>query len=422
MIEVAAYLFVLSLIAAFVFTPIAIKLGHRWKVLDYPGGRKIHSGPIPLTGGWAIFAALSLVVWGHLAVAMLLLNQGLAPDLPLILQDYVRRSPGLALKVLPLWLGALAIFSVGVLDDIRGMSVRRRLVYQALVAIAIVAMGLKPQWVGLPSWAAALVGVVWIVGITNAFNFLDGLDGLSAGVAMVGSVALTATMAIADQPVATCYVAAVAGIQLGFLRYNFNPARIFLGSSGALLLGFLMATSTLHVNYIPIAERNWLMPLLAPVLILAIPIYDTTSVVIIRLLQRRSIAEGDQSHFHHRLLRLGFTHRQAVLFLWLVAFSAGLSAVNMVGSSVRRCLVILLQAAAVLLLLILAERVAFNLRRKFLERPRRYRRSTDPKTDVPTPTTDIGTPKSDVIRDPATELGTPKSDVIRQPVGSGDTN
>jgi UDP-GlcNAc:undecaprenyl-phosphate/decaprenyl-phosphate GlcNAc-1-phosphate transferase len=412
MIEVAAYLFVLSLIAAFIFTPIAIKLGHRWKVLDYPGGRKIHTGPIPLTGGWAIFAALSLVVWGHLGIAVLVLNGGYVPDLPVVLQDYVRSSPELALKVLPLWLGALAIFTVGVLDDVRGMSVSRRLVYQVLVAVATVAMGVKPQVYGVPSWAAAVIGVVWIVGITNAFNFLDGLDGLSTGVSFVGTFCLTVTMAIADQPAATCYVAALAGIQLGFLRYNFNPARVFLGSSGALLLGYLMATATLYVNYLPLVERSWLMPVLAPILILAIPIYDTTSVVIIRFLQRRSIAQGDQSHFHHRLLRLGFSHRQSVLFLWLVAFSAGLSAVSLVGASFRRSLVILLQATAVLLLLILAERVALNLRRKFLERPRR--RSSDPKTEVPAP-------KSDLVSEPVTDIGTPKSDVIREPVGS-DSN
>ncbi len=417
MIEVAAYLFVLSLLAAFILTPLAIKLGHLWKVLDYPGRRKIHAAPIPLTGGWAIFGALTLVVGGHVAAALLLRSSGHDSELPVLLQEYVRRSPELAFKVLPVWLGSLAIFTVGVLDDVRGMSVGRRLFYQTLVAIALVAVGLKPQIPGLPAWAAAAVGVVWIVGITNAFNFLDGLDGLSAGVALVGTIAMAATMGIADQPAATCYVAALAGIQLGFLRYNFNPARIFLGSSGSLLLGYLMATAAFHVNYLPLAERNWLVPILAPILFLAIPIYDTTSVVLIRLLQRRSIAEGDQSHFHHRLLRLGFSHRQSVMFLWLIAFSAGLSAVNLIGASLRRSLVILLQAAAVLLIIILAERVAINVRRKILERPKRNRRSTDPKTDVPAPATDLGIPKSDVIRGSAEGIGTPKSDVIREPVG-----
>jgi UDP-GlcNAc:undecaprenyl-phosphate/decaprenyl-phosphate GlcNAc-1-phosphate transferase len=412
MIELAAYLFVVSLLAVSVLTPIAIKLGERWGVLDVPGGRKIHSTAIPLTGGWAIFAALSVVVWGHLAVALLLRSGGHVSDLPLLLQDYVRRSPEMTLKVLPVWLGALAMFGLGVLDDLRGMSVRRRLVYQTLIAVALVAVGFKPSLVGMPGWVAAVLGVVWIVGITNAFNFLDGLDGLSAGVALMGTTALAATMAIADQPTTTCYIAALCGIILGFLRYNFNPARIFLGSSGSLLLGFLMATSTLLVNYIPL-ERNWLMPVLAPILIVAIPLYDTTSVVLIRLLQRRSIAEGDQSHFHHRLLRLGFSHRQAVMFLWLVAFSAGLSAINLVGASFRRSLIILLQASAVLFLLILAERVAVNVRRKLLERPRRDRRRTDPATDVPAPRTDVGVPRSDIVA--------PQTDVMRQPVGSGDS-
>src|SRR5687767_11608904 len=101
MIEVAAYLFVGALLTAFALTPLAIKLGHRWKVLDYPGGRKIHTSPIPLTGGWAIFGAFSLVVWGHLGIGLLLHATGHVSDLPVLLQDYVRRSPELALKALP---------------------------------------------------------------------------------------------------------------------------------------------------------------------------------------------------------------------------------------------------------------------------------------------------------------------------------
>jgi UDP-GlcNAc:undecaprenyl-phosphate/decaprenyl-phosphate GlcNAc-1-phosphate transferase len=407
----AVYMFLLSLTLSLTLTPIAASLGRRWGVLDHPGARKIHSNPIPLTGGWAIFTTLSLVLWGHIGIALILRSTELVSGLPHLLKVYVGASPALALRVLPVWLGALAIFILGVLDDVRGLSVKKRLLCQFGVAMALATHDYWPSLNALHSWLAVAVGVIWIVGITNAFNLMDGLDGLSTGVSLVATMALMAIMVIGSQPGVTCYLAALAGIQIGFLRFNFNPARTFLGSSGALLLGYLMAMSTLLVNYHH-EYRTGMMTIITPVLILAIPIYDTCSVVLIRLFKKRSIVEGDQNHFHHRLRRLGFSHRQAVLFIWLVAFSVGLSAVGLIGASFERSLLILLQIVGILSLIIIAERVAENVRRKILERPSRNRRSTDPKP---------ATPKTDV-QIPPTDIDVPKTDVMSEPVGSGDSN
>jgi UDP-GlcNAc:undecaprenyl-phosphate GlcNAc-1-phosphate transferase len=398
-------MFALSLTLSLILTPIAAMLGRRWGVLDHPGHRKIHSDPIPLTGGWALFTTLSLVLWGHIGVALIVKSSNLASALPQLLQVYVNASPTLAFRVLPVWLGALAFFALGVLDDIRGLSVKKRLVCQFGVALALATHDYWPSLNALHSLLAVALGVIWIVGITNAFNLLDGLDGLSTGVALVATMALMAIMVLGSQPGVTCYLAAMAGILIGFLRHNFNPARIFLGSSGALLIGYLMAMSTLLVNYHH-EYRTGMMTILTPILILAIPIYDTCSVVLIRIFQKRSIVQGDQNHFHHRLRRLGFSHRQAVLFIWLVAFSVGLSAVGLIGASFERSLLILLQIVGILSLIIIAERVALNVRRKLLERPARNRRSTDPKPAGVIPKTDVIIPPSDII----------------EPVGTGDTN
>jgi UDP-GlcNAc:undecaprenyl-phosphate GlcNAc-1-phosphate transferase len=181
-------------------------------------------------------------------------------------------------------------------------------------------------------------------------------------------------MGISEQPDVVFFLAALAGTQLGFLRYNYHPAKIFLGSSGSLLLGYLLATSTILVTYMKGTGESWLMPLLTPLFILAIPLYDTISVVLIRLTLKRSIAIGDQNHFHHRLMKLGFSHRQTVAFIMLVAFAVALSAVRLVNASLFQSFLILLQIVVILSLIVIAERVAAKIRTDF------HRRKTDLKS------------------------------------------
>lgn len=370
MFEIASYLFLVTVLATSILVPGASWLARRWGVLDHPDPRKIHKEPMPLSGGWALLAALTLVLWGHLLGAWALRHSSLMDWFPDRVRYFADMAPELASKLLWVYLGAVAVFALGLVDDVRGMSVKSRLVFQTIIAVGLVSIGLRPNLGFIPAWLAGLVGVVWIVGITNSFNFLDGLDGLSSGVALVATSALMAIMVMGSQPIVIFYLAALAGAQLGFLLHNFHPARCFLGSSGSLLLGYLMAASTLLVTYMMRNRGNWLLPVLAPVFILAIPIYDTTSVVLIRLVKRRSIAIGDQSHFHHRLLRLGFSHRQAVLFIYLVAFSVAISAVLLVKASLRDSAIILLQIAGILSIIGIAERVASRARREVLERRR----------------------------------------------------
>jgi UDP-GlcNAc:undecaprenyl-phosphate GlcNAc-1-phosphate transferase len=368
MLDVAAYLFLVSLLSMGIATPVAIRLGRRWNVLDSPGPRKIHSAPIPLTGGWVIFFTLTLILWGHLLGALAFQKAGWAVYLPERLQEFVTVAPLLISKVAPLYAGAAAIFFLGLVDDIRTVSVKFRIVVQTGIALVLAILGLHPSLGFLPNWMAALVGVMWIVGITNSFNFLDGLDGLSAGVGLVATMALLTIMGISSQPDMVFFLAALLGTQLGFLRFNYHPAKIFLGSSGSLLLGYLLATSTLLVTYMQGSGESRLMPLLTPLFILAIPLYDTTSVVLIRLIQKRSIAIGDQNHFHHRLLKLGFSHRQTVAFIILIAFSVGLSAVRLVQATLFQGFLIVLQILGILSLIVISERVAARVRTEFHER------------------------------------------------------
>jgi len=365
MLALGAYLFGVSLVLTLVLTPLAMRLARRWGVLDHPDPRKIHKEPIPLAGGWAIFGSISIVLWGHLTAVWLVPAGALPAWVP---AQRVEELGDLVLKILPVYGGAAAIFLLGLFDDVRGMSVKSRLWIQLLVAAGLVFAGVRPSLGMLPPWVAALIGIVWIAGITNAFNFLDGLDGLSAGVSLIATGALLCVLGMGSQPNVALFLAVLAGAQLAFLRYNWHPARVFLGSAGSMLLGFLMGVSTILTTFMVGGRENWLAPLLVPLFILAIPLYDTASVVLIRLLRRRSVAIGDQSHFHHRLMKLGFSHRQTVGFIWVIAFAVALGAIHLIGASLGPSALILAQIVAILSIIALAERVAGNVRAKLLDR------------------------------------------------------
>lgn len=354
MLGLAAYLFALSLGLGLAAVPIAMRLARRAGVLDHPGDRKVHRGPVPLAGGWALFGVFTVVVWGHLAAGALLRD---VAGLPEAARYFAARVPELALKILPVWGGALAVFVLGVVDDVRGLSPRLRLAVQVAVAAGLAALGYRPDLGFLPPWAAAAVGILWVVGLTNAFNLLDGLDGLSAGVALVATSALVAVMSMGRQPDWLFYLATVAGALLAFLRYNWHPARVFLGSAGSLTIGYFMAVASLLVTYTPEAHPNPLVPLLTPIFIMAVPLYDTTSVVLIRLRQGRPLAAGDRSHFHHRMMKLGYTQPQAVAFILLVALAVALSGVGLTLASAPHAGLILAQIVAIFAVLVLAERV-----------------------------------------------------------------
>jgi UDP-GlcNAc:undecaprenyl-phosphate/decaprenyl-phosphate GlcNAc-1-phosphate transferase len=370
MIALGIYLIALSFSLTVLLLPLAIKLGHRWGVLDHPGPRKIHIDRISLTGGWAIFITISLILWGHFFAIMALQNNPAAEWLPDFIRAHVTQRPISFFNGAVIYAGALIIFLVGLVDDLRGMSVRNRLMFQLLVAAGLAAVGLRPNLGSLPAWLSLAIGVLWIVGITNAFNLLDGLDGLSVGVAMISSLCLLPFLGGAKHPIGTLIVVTLIGAQLGFLVYNFYPARVFLGSSGSLLIGYFMSVLTISVPGMLASSENFLLPFVAPVLLLIIPIYDTISVVIIRLIQKRPIAIGDQSHFHHRLRRIGFSHRQTVLLIWLLASCVSLSAVLLIRATVTQSLLILLQSLAIICIIIVAERVGVRVRTEFFEKLR----------------------------------------------------
>jgi UDP-GlcNAc:undecaprenyl-phosphate/decaprenyl-phosphate GlcNAc-1-phosphate transferase len=283
----------ISLAIVVLLTPAVGGMARMLGVVDEPGERRVHRRAVPRLGGLAIFLGIFVPCLAFL--------------------DLSGESRGLLL-------GASVATVVGAVDDIRGLGPVSKLAGQFGAAAIPAAFGV---WIGhftlpfvgavdLPAWIGVPVSVLWIVAVMNMINFLDGLDGLAAGVCAIAGLTfaiLSLSLGAADPAIAS---AAVAGASLGFLRHNFFPARIFMGDSGALCLGFVLATVSIQ----GLVKTASTVVLLLPLLVLAVPIIDTSFVVARRLKHNRPIYSADRSHLHHRFLNIGFSQRRAAVTMW----------------------------------------------------------------------------------------------------------
>jgi UDP-GlcNAc:undecaprenyl-phosphate GlcNAc-1-phosphate transferase len=354
---------VLVLVAALVIStalvPLAGAIARRYGVYDAPGPRKVHERETPRIGGLAVFGAFMLVVLAGFWLAPELgrlpfVTTHLAVPVALLQEAY--RVEG---KLLALVVGGAIAFTVGLLDDVLG---RRfgpgwKLAGQTLAALVLVAGGIRTDFLGNPAANAAFT-LLWVVGVTNAFNLLDNMDGLSAGVAFVASSVLLLNAWLLGEFFIALVLVAFMGSLLGFLVFNWHPASIFLGDCGSHFIGFTMASLTLLERYVSHASSSY-FPVLMPVIVLALPIVDTATVVVIRLRERRPIYVGDSRHLSHRLVALGMSRPLAVATIYLMTLAIGLGAVGLAHAGLVHSLAILVQAlaiVAVVLILLFFER------------------------------------------------------------------
>lgn len=303
----ALYLAVFSSALAVVLlaTPWAMSAARRLGVLDVPNARKVHLQPTPLLGGVAIYAA----IW----IALLLISR-------LELARQYVFLPDTTSELALIFLSTVVLILVGVFDDrtTGGIPPWAKLLGQLLAAAIVLAAGVRFQVFGLLPLDLVLT-LVWLVGISNAVNFLDNIDGLSAGATAIAAAFFFLLASANGQYLVAIMALAVAGGCLGFLRYNFNPAVIFMGDAGTLFLGFLLAIIGAKLQLGP---TGW-WGLLAAVLILILPIFDTTFVTLNRLRTGRRVTQGGKDHTSHLLVRRGLPHRQVVLVLYTVALAGG---------------------------------------------------------------------------------------------------
>lgn len=316
----------LALVAGYLLTPAVSRLAVRLGALDIPDTRKLHTRPVPRLGGLAVYLAFlaGLFVFG--------VN---------------------GREVWGLLAGTSLIVLLGVLDDIYDLPAKAKLVGQIVAAVAVIPFGLQVEFVTNPlngglvylGWWGIPVTIFWLVAVTNALNLIDGLDGLATGTAVIAALTLATVAWTEGQTGAAALALLLGAAALGFLRYNFHPAKIFLGDSGSMLLGFVLAA----IAVVGLTKSATAVSLIIPILILGIPLVDTTLAVLRRCYKRQPIFNPDREHLHHRLLDAGLTHRRAVLVVYGVDAVLGASAVSLTILSTDQGVLLLVLLAVTLL-------------------------------------------------------------------------
>lgn len=341
------YLLLLGFSLSHFLVPFAIRFGHRFGILDQPGGRKRHRVPVPLLGGAVIFLAFAVVV-----------NYNFY---------YSWELKGVTL-------GATLVFLLGFLEDVWGLPTLVRPLGHIGAAVILLLHGVRMSFlpdVWLGDLGEIIITVIWVVGLTNAYNFIDGMDGLATGSAIINSFFFGLVSLRTGQEFFMFLAMALLGSCLGFLPYNFRPrgsASIFLGDAGSNFLGFMLAGMALMGDW---AQDNW-VDLIVPGLILGVPIFDTTLTTVLRIRhgQVRSFIQWLEytgwDHFHHRLAELGIGDKGAVVVIYVVTTWLGLSALVLRGARGLEALLQLTQASIIFLL------IAFFMvyvKKKFIETP-----------------------------------------------------
>lgn len=298
-----------AFLISFAATPMVIALAPKIHAIDVPkDARRVHKKPIPLIGGLAIFYGfvISVLCFGIID----------------------REMVGILI-------GAVILVTTGVIDDIIEMKAIIKLLCQIVAAAIVVFCGVEighltnpfcgwfgPEYISFGVLSAPLT-VIWIVGVTNAVNLIDGLDGLAVGVSSIASVALLALTLLAQNLNVAILAAAVAGACIGFLPYNFNPAKIFMGDTGAMFLGYILACISVQ----GLLKTYAVITFAAPILVLGLPIFDTMFAILRRLFTGKPIMAPDRGHLHHRLLDMGLSQKQTVLVLYTLTAALCLTAV-----------------------------------------------------------------------------------------------
>jgi UDP-GlcNAc:undecaprenyl-phosphate/decaprenyl-phosphate GlcNAc-1-phosphate transferase len=344
-----------SMIVCWATAFVVRRWGPRFGLVDRPGARKIHATPMPTSGGLAIWLGIVLPFLAGQIVLMWF--SGVIPT------SIAQHVPGLLHRSAKLWellAGGTVLMALGLVDDRRGLDWRLRISIQTLVAVVLVCLGWRLSLFLDAPWLTGAISVLWIVGLVNSFNMLDNMDGLSAGVAAIAAVMFAVVMLVTPRPDNSQPQLFVAGLLLviagslaGFLWHNRPPARLFMGDAGSYLIGYLLATTTLTATF-----AGGHLPkhsILAPLCVLAVPLYDTASVVLIRLRSGRSPFVGDKSHFSHRLVELGMSKPQAVLTIYLTTATCGLAALLLHELSLAGAMVVFLMVLCILALVAVLE-------------------------------------------------------------------
>ena len=345
-----------------VLTAVVKKLATPIGFVAHPASDRYHRSVVPLGGGIAMFVTLSMVILASIVVVKcpVILGplDGLVERTTLDPADFLARID----ELLVLWLSVAVLFALGLWDDSRHLGPFFKLAVQLVVAIVAAAFGdIRVEFFIQSKLIATILSAVWIVLIINAFNFLDNMDGASAGIAVITSSILFIASALSGQILVGGLALVFIGTLLGFLVFNFPPARIFMGDAGSLVVGFFVALLSLRITYYHEAQSGRWYPVLMPLVVMAVPLYDFISVTFLRLSQGKSPFVGDTQHFSHRLKRHGLTDRQTVLALYLATLCTGLGATFLYQVNLIGAILIFVQTISVLSIIAVLESTSKRL-------------------------------------------------------------
>lgn len=335
----------IACLASFILTPLARKVAFALNIVDKPDYRKVHKKAMPYLGGVAIYLGFMI---GFIAIWKI--------------TSFTPSKFTIAYLI-----GAFIIVVTGVLDDKFNISPKQKLFGQLMAACVVVFYGGKMVFLNVPfisdgminiGWIGIPIALIWIVGITNAVNLIDGLDGLASGVSAIACLSIFGVSVLMGNSTIPLLSILLCGAILGFLYFNFHPAKLFMGDTGSLFLGFSLATFSL-LEFKQIA----LISFIVPILILVVPISDTFYAILRRFLNKQSISAPDKNHLHHRLLQLGLSHRKTVLVIYAISAVFGLLAIFLVQTKLWIAFLIIL--GAVIAIELFAEMIGLVNHKKY---------------------------------------------------------
>ena len=327
--------FLLAFATAYVVTPYTIRLSKKIGALDVPiEKRKIHKNAIPRLGGLAVIAGFTV------SIIYLIITMNI--EKTMIFNSY----DGYGTKLIGFFLGTLILSIFCFFDDWKGIPPYVKLIGQLLAAIVVVSFGLKMDQIVLTHFntiidkqiVLQIITIIWIIGITNAINLIDGLDGLSTGIGMISCLSLLIIFSLNESPlISILLITALGGALTGFIPFNFNPAKTFLGDTGSNFLGFALSI----ISILGTAKTYTLIVIIAPLFVFAIPLLDTFLAIIRRMIKTKSITgvfKADSEHLHHKLMKKGYTQKQSVLILYGISATFGMFAIILLESGLYKAI------------------------------------------------------------------------------------
>lgn len=330
-----AIAFLLAFITAFVITPYTMRLAKKVGAIDIPNERRINKKPMPRLGGVAVICGF------FVSIIYLLLTMGIEKKVNFFGEEQYY------LKLIGFFVGIIVLGITCFIDDSKNIPPLVKLSGQIAAAVIVVACGVKIENINIPFFDNAIpinqiltyaITIGWIVGITNAINLIDGLDGLSSGITLISCLSLLIIFSLnGTSIVPIILITALAGSIVGFLPYNFNPAKTYIGDTGSNFLGYSLAV----ISIIGVAKTYTAIVLIAPLIVLGLPIFDTLFAIVRRVIKGKSIKailSPDKGHLHHRLMAKGYTQKQSVLILYGISATLGMFAIILLDSGIWKAI------------------------------------------------------------------------------------